>query len=125
MDKCCDSFVFLCKNFYVSSVFSELNSPVRAYVVSDLARSNLLSLPLSFIEAHDFKGVACGLRLKFLCAVWKFRKNPIKPRFICAAGSHSLTDVSECMCSFFEAMFPTVDDLSVSKTQKSSCSLWR
>jgi hypothetical protein len=31
-DKCCNNFVFVCKKFYVSSVFSELNSPVGAYV---------------------------------------------------------------------------------------------
>ncbi len=37
MDKCCNNFVFVCKKFYVSSVFSELNSPVGAYVVSNLA----------------------------------------------------------------------------------------
>jgi hypothetical protein len=28
MDKCSNNFVFVCKKFYVSSVFSELNSPV-------------------------------------------------------------------------------------------------
>jgi hypothetical protein len=36
MDKCCDNFVFVCKKFYVFSVFSELNSPVGTYVVSVL-----------------------------------------------------------------------------------------
>ncbi len=56
--------------------------------------------------------------LPFLCAVWKFHKNPIKPRFICAASSSSLTDVSKWLCSFFKAMFPTVNDLWVSKLKK-------
>jgi hypothetical protein len=44
--------------------------------------------------------------------------NPIKPRFICAASSSSLTDVSKWLCSFFKAMFPTVNDLWVSKLKK-------
>ncbi len=59
-----------------------------------------------------------GPCLPFLCAVWKFHKNPIKPRFICAASSTSLTDVSKWLCSFFKAMFPTVTDLWVSKLKK-------
>jgi hypothetical protein len=36
MDKCCNNFVFVCKKFYVSFIFSELNSPVGTYVVSNL-----------------------------------------------------------------------------------------
>jgi hypothetical protein len=119
MDKCCNNFVFVCKKFYVSSVFSELNSPVGAYVVFNLAQSDILSFHLSFNKAHNFKGVKCGPRLLFLCAVWKFHKNPIKPRFICAASSSSLTDVfSQWLCSFFKAIFPTVSDLWVSKLKK-------
>jgi len=118
MDKCCNNFVFVCKKFYVSSIFSKFNSPVGAYVVSNLAQSDILSFHLSFNKAHDFKGVKCGPRLPFLCAVWKFHKNPIKPRFICAASSSSLFDVSKWLCSFFKAMFPTVNDLWVSKLKK-------
>ncbi len=57
MDKCCNNFVFVCKKFYVSSVFSELNSPVGAYVVSNLAQSDILKFHLSFNKAHNFKGV--------------------------------------------------------------------
>jgi len=97
-DKCCNKFVFFCKKFYVSSVFSELNSPVGTHVVSNLAQSAILKFHLSFNKAHNFKGVKCGPRLPFLCAVWKFHKNPIKPRFICAASSTSLTDVYKCGC---------------------------
>jgi hypothetical protein len=37
MDKCCDNFMFVYKFFYVSFVFSEFNSLVGAYVVSNLA----------------------------------------------------------------------------------------
>jgi hypothetical protein len=66
--------VFVCKKFYVSSVFSELNSPVGAYVVSNLAQSDILSFHLSFNKAHNFEGVKCGPRLPFLCAVCKFIK---------------------------------------------------
>jgi len=87
--------VFVCKKFYVSSVFSDLNSPVGAYVVTILAQSNILKFQLSFNKAHNIKGVKCGPRLSFLCAVWKFHRNLIKPRFICAASSTSLTDVSK------------------------------
>ncbi len=105
--------MFVCKKFHVSSVFSELNSPGGTYVVSNLAQSDILKLHLSFNKAHNFKGVKCGPRLPFLCAVWTFDKNPIKPRFICAASSTSLTDVSKWLCSFFKAMFPTVNDLRV------------
>ncbi len=88
MDKCSNNFVFVCKKFYVSSAFSELNSPVGTYVISNLAQSDILKSHLSF------NGVKCGLCLPFLCAVRKFRKKPIKPRFICAASSISLTEVS-------------------------------
>ncbi len=118
VNKCCNNFVFVCKKFYVSSVFSELNSHVGAYVVSNLAQSDILKFHLSFNKANHFKGVKCGPRLSFLCVVWKFHKNPIKPRFICAASSSSLTDVSKWMCSFFKAMFPMVNDLWVSKLKK-------
>ncbi len=118
MDKCYNNFVFVCKKFYVSFVFSELNSPIGAYVVSNLAQSNILSFHLSFNKAHNFKGVKCGPRLLFFCAVWKFHKNPIKPRFICAASFSFLSDVSKWLCSFFKAMFPIVNDLWVSKLKK-------
>ncbi len=92
MGKCCNNFVFVCKKFYVSSIFSELNSLVGAYVVSNLAQFDILKFHLSFNKAHNFNGVKCGPRLPFLCVVWKFHKNSIKPRFICAASSSSLTD---------------------------------
>ncbi len=113
MDKCSNNFVFVCKKFYVSSVFSELNSPAGTYVVSNLAQSHILKSHLSLNKAHNF-----GLRLPFLYAVWKFHKNPIKPRFICAASSTSLTEVSKWLSSFFKAMFPAVSDLWVSKLKK-------
>ncbi len=87
-------------------------------MVSNLAQSNILKFHLSFYKAHNFKGVKCGPHHPFLCAVWKFHKNPIKPRFICAASSTSLTDVSKWLCSFFKAMFYTVNDLWVSKLKK-------
>jgi len=103
MDKCCNNLVFVCKKFYVSSVFSELNSPVGAYVVSNLAQSDILSSHLSFNKAHNFKGAKCGPCLPFLCAVWKFHKIPIKPRFICVASSSSLTDVSKWLVFFLQS----------------------
>ncbi len=54
MDKCCINFVFVCKKIYVSSVFSELNSPVGTHVVSNLAQSDILKFHLSFNKAHNF-----------------------------------------------------------------------
>jgi hypothetical protein len=110
--------MFVCKKFYVSSVFFELDSPVGAYVVSNLAQSDILKFHLSFNKAHNLKGVMCGPCLPVLSAVCKFHKNPIKPRFICAASSSSLTDVSKWLCSFFTAMFPTVNNFWVSKLNK-------
>jgi len=118
MDKCSNNFVCVCKKFYVSSAFSELNSPVGTYVISNLAQSDILKSHLSFNKAHKFNGVKCGLCLPFLCAVQKFHKNPIKPRFICAASSISLTEVSKWPSSFFKAMFPVVNGLWVSKLKK-------
>jgi len=103
---------------YVSSVFSELHSPVGTYVVSNLAQSDILKFHFSANKAHNFNGVKCGPHLPFLCAVWKFHKNPIKPRFICAASSTSLTEVSRGLSSFFKAMFPVVNDLFLSKLKK-------
>jgi hypothetical protein len=60
VDKCCNNFVFVCKKFYVSSVFSELNSHVGAYVVSNLAQSDILKFHLSFNKANNLKGIKCG-----------------------------------------------------------------
>ncbi len=119
MDKCCNNFVFVYKKFCVSSVFSELNYHVGAYVAFNLAQSVILKSHLSFNKAPNFKGVKCGPRLPFLCVVWKFHKIPIKPiGMIRAASSSSLTDVSKWLCSFFKALFPTVNDLWVSKLKK-------
>jgi len=95
-----------------------LNSPIGAYVVSNLAQFDILKFHFSFKKAHNFQGVKCDPRLLFLCAIWKFHKNPIKPRFICAANSSSLTNVSKWLCFFFKAMFPMVNDLWVSKLKK-------
>ncbi len=51
MHKCSNNFVFVCKKFYVSSVFSELNPPVGTYMVSNLAQSDILKFHLSFNKA--------------------------------------------------------------------------
>jgi hypothetical protein len=49
-------------------------------------------------------GERCGPHLPFLCVVWKFHKNPIKPRFICAASSTSLTEVLSTKLFFLQSM---------------------
>jgi len=77
MDKCCNNFVFVCKKFYVSFVFSELNSPVGTYVISNLVQSDILKFHFSFNKAHNYKGVKCGLCFPSICVVWKLHKNPI------------------------------------------------
>ncbi len=89
-------------------------------MVSNLAQFDILKFHLSFNKVHNFKGVKCGPHLMFLCAVWRFHKNSIKPRFICVANSSSLIDVSKWLCSFFKVMFPTVNDLWVSKLKKAN-----
>ncbi len=81
--------------FYVSSVFSELHSPVGASMVSNLTQFAILNFHLSFKKARDFEGVKCGPCLPFLCELCKFHENPIKLRYICAASSSSLSDVSK------------------------------
>jgi hypothetical protein len=65
MDKCSNDFVFVCKKFYVSSVFFELNSPVAMYVVSNLVQSEILKSHLSFNKADNFSGIKCVPRLHF------------------------------------------------------------
>jgi hypothetical protein len=64
MDKCCNNFMFVCKKFYVSSVFSKLNS-LGTYVVSNLAQSDVLSSHLSFNNAHNFKVLSVALVYRF------------------------------------------------------------
>jgi hypothetical protein len=75
MDKCSNNFVFVCKKFYVSSVFSELNSPVGSYVVSKFAQSDILKFHLSFNKTHNFNGVKCGTRSHFFVLFGSFIKS--------------------------------------------------
>jgi hypothetical protein len=51
MDKCSNNFGVVCKKFYVSSVFSELNPLVGTYMVSNLAQPDILKFHLSFNKA--------------------------------------------------------------------------
>ncbi len=87
-------------------------------MVSNLAQSDIPKFHLSFNKVQKFQGVKCSPRLPFLCVIWKFHKNPIKPTFICAANSSSMTDVSKWLCYFFKTAFPTVNDLWVFKLKK-------
>jgi hypothetical protein len=48
--KCSTNLFFVCKKSHVSSVFSELNSPVGTYVLSNLAQSDILKSHLSLIR---------------------------------------------------------------------------
>jgi hypothetical protein len=66
-----------------------------------------------------FNSEKCDPLLSFLCAIWKFHKNLIKPRFICAASLTSHIDVSRCLSSFYKAILPVVSDLWVPKLRKS------
>ncbi len=58
-----------------------------------------------------------ALNLPFLCAVWKFHKNPIKPRFICAASSTSLTEVCRGLSSFFKGVVEVINKLNLSRSE--------
>jgi hypothetical protein len=68
--QCSTNFIFVCKKLDVSSVFSELNSPVGTYVVSNLAQSDILKSHLSFDKANNFDGVKC-YTLRTYCGLLK------------------------------------------------------
>ncbi len=114
MDKCSNNFVFVCKKFYVSYVFFELNSHVGTYVAFDLSNLICWIFITLLIRPIILRG-KFGLHLSLLYVVWKFHKNPIKITFICASNSTSLIKVSKWLCFFFKAMFLVVNDLWVSK----------
>ncbi len=108
--------IFVCKRYYafflsffLSSVFFELNSPVGTYEVFWILKLHFFS------KAHHFSGKKCGIHLPLLCAVWKFCKNLIKPRFICAASSTSPTGVANWLSSFSKVIPYVVNDLWVLK----------
>ncbi len=74
MDKCCNNVVFVCKKFYVSSVFSELNSPVGACAVSNLAQSDILKFHLSFNKLIILKVLSVALVSCFFVQFGSFIK---------------------------------------------------
>jgi hypothetical protein len=78
--------------------------PFDAHVLFHF-QSDILRSHLSFNKAHNLNGVKYGPCLLSLCAVWKFDKNLIKPRFICAASSTSLTEVSKWPSLFSKLCF--------------------
>ncbi len=107
-NKCCGFFVSEHSIFLISKLFDahfpSCSNLLLVHLWSPIVPNLIFWNFISFNKAHNFKGVKCGPCLLFLCAVWKFHKNPIKPRFICAASSTSLSDVSKWLCSFFKAM---------------------
>ncbi len=66
--KCSNNFVFVCKKFYVSSVFFELNSPVGIYMISNLAQYEILNSHFSLITLIIW--VVKGVALIFHFFVW-------------------------------------------------------
>jgi hypothetical protein len=66
--------VFVCKKFYVSSVFSELNSPVGACAVSNLAQSDILKFHLSFNKLIILKVLSVALVSCFFVQFGSFIK---------------------------------------------------
>ena len=62
----------------------------------------------NFYKSLGFK---CHSSLPFLYTVWKFHKNPLKPRFIAASCNTSLTDVSKWLSHCFKAILPSVHEL--------------
>jgi hypothetical protein len=55
---------------------------------------------------------------RFFVLFRSYIKTQLKPRLICVASSTFFTYVSKWMCSFFKAMFLTVNDLWMSKLKK-------
>jgi hypothetical protein len=116
-NNCCINFV-VCEKLYILQFSLNLVHPVGTYEIWSLAESEILRIHHSFSKAHNFSSQECGLRLLFLCAVWKSHKNPVKLRFICASSCTSLTNVSKWLSSFQKALLPVVNDLWVSKLRK-------
>jgi hypothetical protein len=59
---------------YVSTVFSELNSPVGTYVVSNLAQSDILKFHFSFSKAHNLNVLSVALISRFFVLFGSFIK---------------------------------------------------
>ena len=108
VDKCSNNFVFTCKKFYLECLLSEVNSSSQTYSRCSLSSQDVLLKHQDFCKSFGFK---CNPTLPFLYAVWKFHKNPIKPRFIVASCNTSLTDVSKWLSHCFKAILPSVHDL--------------
>jgi hypothetical protein len=110
-------FLVLRNSSYVFSVFSELNSPIGAYVVSNLAQSDILSFHLSFNKAHNLKVLSVALLSRFFVQFGSFIKIQLNlDLFVQPALVLCLMFL--WLCSFFKAMFPIVNDLWVSKLKK-------
>ena len=97
-----------CKKFYLECLSSEINSSSHTYESCSLASQDIISLHQNFCKSYGFK---CNPKLPYLYIVWKFHKNPIKPRFIAASRNTSLTDVSKWLSNCFKAILPTVHEL--------------
>jgi hypothetical protein len=69
MDNHSNNFVFVCKKFYVSSLFFELNSHIGTYVAFDLAQYDILKFHHSFNKAHNSKGEVWSSSLVSLCCL--------------------------------------------------------
>jgi hypothetical protein len=69
-----------------------------------------------FLKLHDSLNRLIILVVRGVS--WKFHKNPIKLRFICAARSTSLTKLSRWLSSFYKVILPVVSDLWVARVKK-------
>ncbi|KAH7429047.1 hypothetical protein KP509_09G028400 [Ceratopteris richardii] len=73
-----------------------------------VSSGEVISSHQDFCKSYGFK---LYQNLPFLYTVWKFHKNPIKPRFIAASCNTSLTDVSKWLSNCFKAILPTIHDI--------------
>ncbi len=95
--------------FFTNQLISHVHTKAQLSQVlslcSNLAQSEILKSCFSFTKTHNFSDEKCCTCLQFLCAFWKFHKNSIKSRFICAASSISLTEVSKQLSFFLQSYF--------------------
>lgn len=108
VDKCSNNFVFTCKKFYLECLLGEVNSSSQTYTSCPLSPQEVILKQQDFCKSLGFK---CNPCLPYLYTIWKFHKNPKKPRFIAASCNTSLTSVSKWLSHCFKAILPSVHEL--------------
>ena len=96
----------LVKIYYLECLLKEVDS--STYSECSFSPRNVILKHQDFSKSSNFK---CHRKLPFLYLVWKFHKNPLKPRFIATSCNTSLTDVSKWLSHCFKAILPNVHEL--------------